>query len=100
MDRQGYCPNTQAFVLNLISAVSEFVGGTCLTCARASKREPCPRAVELGEYRPRSCLGFSACRALGSKDIGPARWRRFPAHAHAPRLPEPGPRSSRITRYN
>src|SRR6266511_1170498 len=32
--------------------------------ARVSEREPCPRAVELGGYHPRSCLGFSPCMLL------------------------------------
>jgi hypothetical protein len=68
--------------------------------ARVSEREPCPRAVELGGYHPRSCLGFSPCHALASRDIERGRWRRFRANAHAPRLRGPVLRSSRLMRYN
>src|SRR5262249_1852789 len=68
--------------------------------ARVSQREPCPGAVEHAGYHPRSCLGFSLCRALASKAIERGRWWRFLANAHAPRLREPEPWSSRITRCN
>src|ERR671923_600227 len=74
-----------------------------VTHARVSQRELCehyPGPVEPGEYHPRSCLGFSPCRALASKGIEQGRWRRFPANAHAPQLREPVPRSSRIARCN
>jgi hypothetical protein len=68
--------------------------------ARGSEREPCPGAVELAGYRPRSCRGFSPCRALGSRDIERGRWRRFRANAYAQRLRGPVPMSSRIMRRN
>jgi hypothetical protein len=54
--------------------------------ARGSRCEPCPGAFELAGYHPRSCLGFSPCRALASRDIERGRWRRFRANAHAQRL--------------
>jgi hypothetical protein len=68
--------------------------------AKVSEREPCRGAVEPAGYHPRSCLGLSPCRALASKGIERGHWRRFRASAHALRLREPVPRSSRITRYN
>ena len=37
--------------------------------ARGSECVSCPGAVEPDECHPQSCLGFSPCRALASKDI-------------------------------